>query len=99
MKGSYNCETCQHKHCDSSNPAGYVKWGIPDIIESKTCLLPMVTNASSTYIKLYGHYKNSILPFKGGLLDQPNPFIEAMSVIDERLAENARIRNTRKNNG
>ena len=32
-------------------------------------------------VKLYNHYTNNVLPFGGGLLDQPNYFVSAMSVI------------------
>jgi len=40
-------------------------------------------------LKLYGHYKNGILPFDGGLLKQPNFYIDAMELIDLRIAKNA----------
>jgi len=33
-------------------------------------------------LRLYKHYKNNILPFAGGILDQPNVFQEAMEIIE-----------------
>jgi len=77
----------------------FIMWEIEGVVKSKTCLLPMITPASNTYIRLYRHYKNGILPFEGGLLDQPNPFIEAMEAIDLRIEENGRNRYDSKNQG
>lgn len=86
----FNCMTCQHRHCDksgeipgSNGPAGYNKWSVPGVIESNTCLLPMVTDESRTYLKLNKHYKNGYLPHAGGLLDQLNPFITAMEIFPD----------------
>ena len=93
MSKGFDCDKCQHKRCDDSNPASFIMWEIQGVIASKTCLLPMVTHASNTYIKLYRHYKNGILIYEGGLLNQPNPFIEAMGIIDERLESDGRNRN------
>ena len=42
----------------------------------------MVSEASHTLIKLYGHYKQQILPFAGGILEQPHYYIQAMEIID-----------------
>ena len=35
---------------------------------------------------MYRHYKNGILAYGGGLLDQPNVYTVAMGIIDERTA-------------
>ena len=35
---------------------------------------------------MYRHYKNGVLALAGGLLDQPNVYVIAMGVIDERTA-------------
>lgn len=42
----------------------------------------MVERWSFNMIRLHNHYKNNVLPFSGGLLDQPNIYIEAMEAID-----------------
>ena len=39
-------------------------------------------------MRLHRHYLNGVLPFSGGLLDQPNTYIQAMEVIDARVSEN-----------
>jgi hypothetical protein len=63
------------------------------VIESRTCLLPMITPLSRSMLRLHRHYRERILPRAGGLLDQPSYYIEAMEILSERhaelLAENA----------
>ena len=56
-------------------------WVIPGVIESRTCLLPMVTEESVELLRLYPHFERGVMPFAGGLLDQPNGFVQAMDVI------------------
>jgi len=43
----------------------------------------MVTYQSSFFLRLNGHYKNGILPYSGGLLDQPAVYIEAMEFFGD----------------
>lgn len=58
-----------------------VSHGNQVIIESNTCLKPMVEPWALSLVQLYRHYKNSVLPFTGGLYDQPNYYLEAMDLI------------------
>ena len=51
-------------------------------LESKTCLLPMITEFSRQMLSLYGHYKAHVLPLSGGVLEQPNIYAEAMQIIE-----------------
>lgn len=51
------------------------------VFESKTCLKKIPDAKAFAMVSLYSHYQNNILPFSGGLLDQPNYFVDAMSVI------------------
>ena len=60
------------------------KWDIPNVIQSNICLLPMVTDKSWSYLSLYRHYKNNILPFSGGILDQPYKYRAAMELISSQ---------------
>jgi len=59
-----------------------VNYGDFIVIESKTCLKPMVEPWASSLLRLHSHYRNSVLPFSGGLYDQPNYYLEAMEIID-----------------
>ena len=59
------------------------------MIESRTCLLPMITPVSHVMVRLYHHYQAGHLPFAGGLLDQPKQFLESMEKLG---AEYSRIR-------
>lgn len=62
-------------------------FAIPEIgLESRTCLLPMITGASHEFMRLYTHYKNNVLPYAGGLYDQPAVWREAMEIIDANQA-------------
>lgn len=81
---SFNCQNCRfHRHCDDSNPAPFPMWVIPEIgLESRTCLLPQVTEEARDMLHLYRHYKNGYLPRAGGILDQPAVFMESMALID-----------------
>jgi hypothetical protein len=81
----FRCETCTWgRHCDESNPAPFAQWAIKGVIESRTCLLPMITPASRFLLRLHTHYREGVLPYKGGLLEQPNYYAEAMEVLSER---------------
>jgi len=62
-----------------------MRWGVENVIESDVCLLPMISDLSSRYMRLYHHYKNGLLPISGGLLDQSSMYLEAMEIIDTRL--------------
>ncbi|MBI5427543.1 MAG: hypothetical protein HZA02_04600 [Nitrospinae bacterium] len=37
--------------------------------------------------RLYRHYKNGFLPVSGGILDQTNPFLQAMEIVESAVAE------------
>ncbi|MCK7495180.1 MAG: hypothetical protein MZW92_31865 [Comamonadaceae bacterium] len=95
-RDKFDCRACRwQRHCDERNPAPFPMFAIAEIgLESRTCLLPMITDASRERMRLYRHYKNHLLPLAGGVLDQPNAYLEAMEVIDAHqsklLSETAR---------
>ena len=88
QRDQYNCQRCRfNRHCDDSNPAPLKMFVVEAIgLESDTCLLPMITPLSHQLMRLYGHYKNQLLPFAGGLYDQPALYTEAMEIIDAHQA-------------
>jgi hypothetical protein len=51
------------------------------VIESRTCLLPMITPQSRFLLRMYQHYKAGMLPYGGGILKQPHYYAEAMEII------------------
>lgn len=82
-RSKFDCQHCiWGRHCDDSNPALFDKWALPGVIESRTCLLPMITPFSWFMVELYGHYQNRLLPFAGGVLEQPAIYAEAMRTLD-----------------
>lgn len=86
----FNCAKCpRNHHCDttgewpgSRGPAGYDLHEIPGVIVSRVCLLPMITNETTALITLHTHYKNRLLPFDGGLLNQPHYYLQAMELLE-----------------
>lgn len=57
------------------------------VFQSRTCLLPMITQESSFLLRLHAHYKQGLLPYDGGLLEQPNFYLEAMEILTARESE------------
>jgi len=45
----------------------------------------MITSATNFYLQLYRHYKNGILPYDKGLMNQPKIYLDIMSILDSRL--------------
>lgn len=43
----------------------------------------MVSDTELSLIRLHRHYTNNILFKDGGLMSQPNPYLEAMELIEE----------------
>jgi len=41
----------------------------------------MITEESDFFLKMHKHYKNGIMLKTGGLLDQPNKYLEAMELM------------------
>lgn len=68
----------------SNGPAPFARWKIPNVIESRTCLLPMISDLSRTLLKLEKPYRTGYLPLSGGMLEQPNLFLEAVQYFGDR---------------
>lgn len=89
----FDCRTCTWgRHCDEANPAPIAQWKIEGVIESRVCFLPMITEQSRFLLRLHSHYQNHWLPYDGGLLSQPNYFLEAMEIINSKLEAQPRGR-------
>lgn len=85
---NYPCGTC---NCDPDgrDPWGD-KWKIPGVIESDVCLRKLLTPFSILMLDLYQHYGNGVLPFSGGLLEQPYTYFRAMTIVQYWIKQNAR---------
>lgn len=88
QRENFNCQQCRHnRHCDASNPAPFPMFVIAAIgMQSNTCPLPMITPMSHQLMHLFDHYHHRLLPFAGGLYDQPVLYIEAMEIIGANKA-------------
>lgn len=80
---AFNCPTCFERFCDADRPAPYDKWQLPDGTPSRVCLLPMVTDHTRELLRYADHYRAGFLPWSGGMLAQPNKFIQAIEVITQ----------------
>lgn len=84
----FNCKACKWgKFCDSSNPAPFDMWVIEDVITSRTCILPMITERSWQFVRLFRQYRRNILPLSGGWEDQPHSYRQAMEILEPVFAE------------
>lgn len=89
----FDCERCRWgKHCDtdfawpgSRGPAGFARFAIPGVIESRICFLPMITTASREWLRLHMDWKAGFLPWSGGSMQQPAAYREAMALIESTL--------------
>ena len=54
---------------------------IDGVGELKTCPLPMITPFSSFLSSLSQHYRDGHLLETGGILDQPNIYLESMRIF------------------
>jgi hypothetical protein len=43
----------------------------------------MISAQSREFLRLFRFYRNNILPFSGGLYDQPAKFMQAMEIIEQ----------------
>jgi len=89
---SFDCAHCPNDHhCDESNPHHYDAWAIlfgkEVIYEGRVCPKGTMETFEMQMISDYQHYKNGILPFAGGLYDQPHMAMQCMTIIDQVYAE------------
>jgi len=95
----FKCKTCRERYCDaerrlpgSLGRAPIPLWVVADpaggdipLIESDTCLLPMVDESTWYLFRLHKLFEKGVLYQTGGLMDQPNRYIEAMFAIGEAI--------------
>ena len=101
--GRFDCSTCQHRHCDDSNPAGFDLYQVKypgGEITTRTCLLRMITDDSRFFMKLHVHYSSGFLAYSGNLLEQPNRYLRAIEIIGATIKriEAERIEDARRKN-
>jgi hypothetical protein len=53
----------------------------------KRCPLKLVSNTSKRFLRFYQFMEKGFLPNPGGILDQPNRFLEAMSILNDTVAK------------
>lgn len=56
-------------------------------MKSSVCPRRLVSLESGDWIALHAHYKAGFLAIAGGVLDQPNAYLEAMRLIDHWIAK------------
>lgn len=53
----------------------------------KRCPLQLITPTSKRFLRFYQFMEKGFLPNPGGILDQPNRFLEAMAVLNDTIAK------------
>lgn len=48
----------------------------------RTCIGNFVSNTAVSWIELYAHFERGVMPYPGGLMDQPAKAIEIFRVIE-----------------
>lgn len=87
----FDCHTCGYKHCDedgrlpgSRGKAGYDAWQL-DGVNYRVCPMMQITPMSRQFMMLHTHYAKRLLPFHGGLMNQPNAYLQAMETIESKI--------------
>lgn len=77
-----NCDSCSCVDGD----AGFPRWERPGVLEQTSkCPAKMVTGDSREWLSLYSHYKAGFMALTGGVMCQPNAYLEAMRIIDQTV--------------
>lgn len=59
------------------------------MIESRTCLLPMITEETILFFRVFRLMRKGVMPFKGSYFEQPNIITSAFELLESKLgAEN-----------
>lgn len=87
---NFNCASCLKRHtkekrdtkkgCNSPLSTPVAKYN--DYVTFYRCPGALRSGSMREVIDLHRQWEQGILPFEGGLLDQPAKFIEAMKLVD-----------------
>lgn len=80
----------KNKGCSTVLEKPFSSWN--DDIKYKTCPVNFYDQSVVTYIDLFRQFDKGLLPFTGGLLEQPNKIMEIFNLIETLKAENERER-------
>lgn len=58
------------------------------VINYKNCIGNYYNNFFASMINYYPKYKDGILPFAGGMYDQPSKFVDLMDLVHNLISEN-----------
>lgn len=65
----------------------FYEWELPDGSVTNECPVNLIDADTLELLDVwFPHYKNGVLPVAGGLLDQSNWYIEAMTEINKWIA-------------
>lgn len=95
-ESTFNCGDClkrnkdkkkrdEKKGCNYSLSAPVAKYH--DIYQFKRCPGALKNSSYLELINLHGHWELGVLPFEGGLLDQPAKLVQAMRIISSLKLE------------
>lgn len=82
MACRYLAEKPRHNYNPEHNNKGNPK------ILYRNCIGNYYDNYFASLINYYNKYNNGILPFNGGLFEQPSKFVEVMELVHNLINEN-----------
>lgn len=102
---SYQCTQClkrvsaparEKKGCETATTEPFAEWR--KLIKFKRCPANYYSQYWASVIDIFRQYEKGILPFSGGLLDQPSKMIEALNLVETLKIEwdNERITKEQK---
>jgi hypothetical protein len=92
----FNCNNCKKKYsltvrndkkgCAVKKPTNFIKYD--DILSFSKCPSNFYNSLYANFIDMFSLFSQGVLPFEGGLLDQPAKIIDIFKMVENLQAEN-----------
>lgn len=81
-------DCCETIPCKRAAP--WQRWLLVDGTEVGVCPARLASGEGAEWLSWWQHYRSGAFPVAGGLLDQAQPYLEAMRLIDSWLGGKVR---------
>lgn len=92
----FNCNNCKKKYslsvrnekkgCAVKKPTNFIKYD--DILSFSKCPSNFYSPLYANFIDMFSLFSQGVLPFEGGLLDQPAKIVDIFKMVENLQAEN-----------